>query len=51
MSETKTLVPRSECIYGACRMVNLCKGEHCVGAALKNDGYEPHEGAIAKTAP
>ena len=29
------------CPYGKCRMVNLCKGDHCVRAALERDGYMP----------
>ena len=32
--------PKWDCIYGRCKMVNLCKGSHCVGAALDADGYK-----------
>jgi hypothetical protein len=47
----KKVVPRSECIYGTCRAVNLCKGAHCVGAGLRDDGYEFKDGSIVKIAP
>ena len=26
------------CPYGECRMVNLCKGDHCVREGLERDG-------------
>lgn len=33
------LTPRSACIYGRCRAVNLCKSSHCVGAEMQKQGY------------
>lgn len=27
------------CPYGKCRMVNLCKGNHCVREAMEKDGW------------
>jgi len=37
---------RESCVYGACRAVNLCKGAHCVGGALRKRGYEIRDGVI-----
>jgi hypothetical protein len=34
------MTPKHECIYVRCKMVNLCKGSHCVGAGLDRDGYK-----------
>jgi len=34
------MTPRYACIYGRCKMVNLCKGSHCVGSGLDADGYK-----------
>jgi hypothetical protein len=28
------------CPYGQCTMRNLCKGTHCVRAALEKDGWQ-----------
>ena len=32
--------PKWDCIYRQCKMVNLCKGNHCVGAGLDADGFK-----------
>lgn len=34
------MTPRYTCIYGRCKMMNLCKGSHCVGVGLDADGYK-----------
>ena len=46
----KVFVPRVECVYVQCRMLNLCVSEYCVGAALAFDGIVAEHGEI-KTDP
>jgi len=45
------MVARSQCIYGQCRAVNLCKYEHCVGAEMEKQGYEFAEGEFRRKVP
>jgi len=38
----------TDCPYGRCTMVNLCKGNHCVRQALERDGWTVENGQIVK---
>lgn len=40
MMEKEEIRPKWNCIYGTCRMVNICKSYHCVGFILWQDGWK-----------